>query len=37
MSLLPDFEIDAENLVADEWLHNEIVRRSSFALGRPWS
>jgi hypothetical protein len=29
-----DFEIDAENGAADEWLHNEIVRRAVARFGK---
>ena len=34
LSLQPDFEIDAENGSADEWLHNEIVRRAVARFGK---
>jgi hypothetical protein len=34
LSLQPDFEIDAENGSADEWLHNEIVPRTVARFGK---
>jgi hypothetical protein len=34
LSLQPDFEIDAENGAADEWLRNKIVRRAVARFGK---